>query len=222
MNENLNAKAKLLYEQNNSSPLFLKTADTCLNKNEIQIAIRILEEGLKIFPEHPLAFVLLGKANFMLGNIDIADSFIKRASELLDSTRTYTHYKKGFKFPDKPVSPFDSSRGNVFINSFADDDTEKDEENLNNNSKSIDERLSELADEVMKARIVRNENFSIPEINSEKVATDNAKLASETLANIYLSQGEKNEAIKIFEILIDRQPEKKEYYLAKISDIKSR
>ena len=222
MNENLNAKAKLIYDRNNNSPLFLKTADTCLNRNEIQNAILILEEGLKIFPEHPLAFILLGKANFMLGNIDIADSFIKRASELLDSRRTYTHYKKEFKLPDKPVSPFDSSRGNVFINSFVDDDTLKNESKFVNISKSIDNRLSELADEVMKAKIDRNENFSIPEIESETILPEKTKLASETLANIYLSQGEKNEAIKIFEILINRQPEKKEYYLGKISEIKSR
>ena len=222
MNENLNAKAKLLYEQNNNSPLFLKTADTYINRNEIINAIRILEEGLKIFPEHPLAFVLLGKANFMHGNIDIADSYIKRASELLDSRRTYTHYKKELKLPDKPVSPFDSSRGNFFIGSFVDDDSLDNEPKLSNDSKSIDDRLSEVADEVMKARIERNENFSIPEIDSEKILTDKTKLASETLANIYLSQGEKNEAIKIFEILIDRQPEKKDYYLGKISEIKSR
>ena len=222
MNENLNAKAKLIYDRNNNSPLFLKTADTCLHRNEIQNAILILEEGLKIFPENPLAFILLGKANFMLGNIDIADSFIKRASELLDSSRTYTHYKKEFKLPDKTVSPFDSSRGNVFINSFVDDDTIKNESKFVNNSKSIDNRLSELADEVMKAKIDRNENFSIPEIDSETILPEKTKLASETLANIYLSQGEKNEAIKIFEILIDRQPEKKEYYLGKISEIKSR
>ena len=222
MNENLNAKTKLLYDRNNNSPLFLKTADTCLHRNEIQNAILILEEGLKIFPEHPLVFILLGKANFMLGNIDIADSFVKRASELLDSRRTYTHYKKEFKLPDKTVSPFDSSRGNVFINSFVDDDTLKNESKFVNNSKSIDNRLSELADEVMKAKIDRNENFSIPEIDSETILPEKTKLASETLANIYLSQGEKNEAIKIFEILIDRQPEKKEYYLGKISEIKSR
>ena len=221
MNENLSAKVKLLYERNNRSPLFLKTADAYLNRNEIQNAIHILDEGIKIFPEHPLAFILLAKANYMLGNMDTADSFFKRASELLDSSHTYTHYKKVLKLPDKPVSPFDSSRGNIFINSFGDDETLKNKPKLANNSQSIDERLSQLADEVMKAKIERNENFSIPETVQETILSDKSKLASETLANIYLNQGEKNEAIKIFELLIDRQPEKKEYYLGKISEIKS-
>lgn len=221
MNENLSTKAKLLYERNNRSPLFLKTADSYLNRNEVQNAIRILDEGIKIFTEHPLAFILLGRANYMLGNIDTADSFIKQGSELLDSSQTYTHYKKVLKLPDKPVSPFDSSRGNIFINSFGDDDTLKNQLKLANNSQSIDERLSQLADEVMKAKIERNENFSIPETVQETILSDKSKLASETLANIYLNQGEKNEAIKIFELLIDRQPDKKEYYLRKISEIKS-
>ena len=222
VNENLNAKAKLLYERNTNSPLFLKVADSYLKRNEVQKAILIIEEGLKIFPEHPVAFILLGKANYLLNKIDAADSFIKQASELLDSNRTYTHYKKELKLPNKPVSPFDSSRGNIFINSFADDLTSKDNQKLDENFQSIDERLTELAEEVMKAKIERNENFSIPESDQEKISPDKSKLASETLANIYLTQGEKNEAIKIYELLIHRNPERKEYYLGKISEISSR
>ncbi|MGB5529391.1 MAG: tetratricopeptide repeat protein [Ignavibacteriaceae bacterium] len=221
MNENLNAKAKLLFERNTNSPLFLNIANTCLKKNEVQNAILILEEGLKVFPEHPLAFILLGRANHMLGNVDAADSFIKQASELLDSGRTYTHYKKELKLPDKLVSPFDSSRGNIFINSFVNDDNLKNEPKIVASSQSIDEKLAQLADEVMKAKIERNENFSIPETNQETILPDKSKLASETLANIYLTQGEKNEAIKIYEVLINRNPEKKEYYLGKISEINS-
>lgn len=47
-------------------------------------------------------------------------------------------------------------------------------------------------------------------------------LVSETLAKIYISQGELNEAIKIYEKLIERKPENKEKYLHSIEELKSR
>jgi len=47
-------------------------------------------------------------------------------------------------------------------------------------------------------------------------------LVSETLAKIYISQGELKEAIKIYEKLIERKPENKEKYLQSIEELKSR
>jgi tetratricopeptide (TPR) repeat protein len=57
--------------------------------------------------------------------------------------------------------------------------------------------------------------------------TDEAKtyehsLVSETLAKIYISQGEFKEAISIYEKLIERKPELKEKYLHSIEELKSR
>ena len=218
MNEKLISRIKLLYERNNSSPLFLKVADFYISENEADKARLVLEQGLKLFPQNPLAFILLGKLNYIQGNIDESDSFFKRASDLLDSDRTYYYYKKKLKLPDKPDSPFNFSRGNIFINSIA---SEKIEPEIDDKSESIDNRLAQLAEAMMNAKIERNDNFSVPETYNESYSSDKIKLASETLANIFLSQGEKNEAINIFKILIDRNPGKKDYYLKRIFEIKS-
>ena len=221
MNDKLVGRIKLLYERDNNSPLFLKTADSYISQNEFDKALNILEKGLKIFPEHPLAFILLGKINSLTGNFDEADSFIKQASELLNSNQTYIHYKKEFNLPDKSDSPFGFSRGNFFINNVEDEETITNESIAENKKSSIEDRLENLAEQVMNARIERNDNFSFPEANDQTNIPDKSKLASETLANIYLAQGEKNEAIKIFELLIERNPEKKEYYFGRILEIKS-
>jgi tetratricopeptide (TPR) repeat protein len=221
VDDNLIAKIKVLYDRDNNSPLFLKIADIYLSENNFQKALLILEEGLKYFPEHPLAFILVGKVNSMLGNFDAAHSYFKQASDLLDSDRTYSYYKNQFKLNDKPVSPFDSSRGSIFISTSVEkEDNTKTNEKSVDNSQSVDDRLDQLAREVMNARIEKKDDDLIPELNQNSHSPDKSKLASETLANIYLSQGEKSEAIKIFELLIDRNPEKKEYYLAKIAEIK--
>ena len=47
-------------------------------------------------------------------------------------------------------------------------------------------------------------------------------LVSETLAKIYISQGEFKEAISIYEKLTERKPENKEKYLHSIEELKSR
>ncbi|MCZ7616130.1 MAG: hypothetical protein M5T52_21890 [Ignavibacteriaceae bacterium] len=62
-------------------------------------------------------------------------------------------------------------------------------------------------------------SFSAPIVSD--YSPDKSKLATETFANIYLSQGQKLEAIKVYEMLIKRFPERKSYYEAKISEIKS-
>lgn len=219
MDDKLIARAKLIFERNNSSPLFLITSDYYLRNNEPQTAISILEKGLKTFPEHPLAFILMGKANFALGNIKLAEHYINRASDLLNSNETLTYYRKEFKLQDKHTSPFDSSRGNIFFNSLKNYSSE--EETPENKPKSVEDMLPQIADKLINARIEQNSNFTPGEINQQNYSPDKSKLATETFANIYLSQGQKDEAIKIYELLLQRNPEKKDYYLNKINEIRS-
>jgi tetratricopeptide (TPR) repeat protein len=66
------------------------------------------------------------------------------------------------------------------------------------------------------------------DILKEKKSVENvtpfkpAKLASETLAKIYLAQGEILEAIKVYEILAEKEPEKRTYYLDTIKVLERR
>ena len=221
MDEKLTARAKLIYERDISSPLFLRIADSYLRSNEPENAISILEEGLKNFPSHPLAFILMGKANIMLNEVEMAEYFFKKASKLLNTNRTYIYYKREYNLPDKQYSPFDSARGSVFINSSEDKMLNIDEEVLDK-SQPVEDRLEQIANELMNRRLEQTDNFSFKESNNLQYSPDKSRLASETFANIYLTQGQKNEAIKIYELLVNRNPEKKEYYLEKIRQIQSK
>ncbi|MBK9097642.1 MAG: tetratricopeptide repeat protein [bacterium] len=219
MDDKLSARAKLIYERDNNSPLFLRTAEYYLQIGEPQTALTILENGIKIFSEHPLAFIMLAKVFLKLGDIQKAEAYFKKSSEVLDNHLTFEHYKSEFKLSNKPSSPFDTSRGSIFINQNDDDDEY--EERINKNTDSVDDRLSEIADELMNRKIDRSEDTSFTPSAINEIAPDKTKLATETFANIYLSQGQKLEAIKIYELLIQRFPDKKEYYEAKIQEIKS-
>ena len=221
MDEKLTARAKLIYERDISSPLFLRIADSYLRSNEPENAISILEEGLKNFPSHPLAFILMGKANIMLNEVEMAEYFFKKASKLLNTNRTYIYYKREYNLPDKQYSPFDSARGSVFINSSEDKMLNIDEVVIDK-SQPVEDRLEQIANELMNRRLEQTDNFSFKESNNLQYSPDKSRLASETFANIYLTQGQKNEAIKIYELLVNRNPEKKEYYLEKIRQIQSK
>jgi tetratricopeptide (TPR) repeat protein len=220
VDEKLTARAKLIYERDNNSPLFLRIADSYLQSNNPESAISILENGLKNFPDHPLAFILMGKANVMMNEIEMAEFFFKKSSELLNTNRTYTHYKKEFNLPDKQHSPFDTSRGRVFIKS-SEDEKLKNDELITDKSQPVEERLDQIAQELMSKRLERTDNFPLREADKQQYSPDKSKLATENLAYIYLSQGQKSEAIKIYELLANRNHGKKEYYLEKIRDIRS-
>ncbi len=59
MDDKLTERAKLIYERDKNSPLFLRVADFYLRNNDPLTAVSILENGLMIYPNHPLAFILM-------------------------------------------------------------------------------------------------------------------------------------------------------------------
>jgi tetratricopeptide (TPR) repeat protein len=218
VDEKLAARAKLIYERDNNSPLFLLAADQLLKNNELKSALSILENGVKNFPDHPLAFILLAKLNFKLGDPENAEFYLKRFSELLNNVRTLTFYRKEFNLSDKKSSPFDLSRGNIFINSS--DDIFKDDIG-EVSTDSVDDRLSQIATELMKRRTEKpDESSSVTPVQKEYLP-DKSRLASETFANIYISQGKTEEAIEIYELLLQRNPDKQDYFLRKIEELRS-
>lgn len=219
VDEKLIARAKLIFERDNNSPLFLRLADNYLQENDPQTAVSILENGLMLYPNHPLAFILMAKALYLLGNIEMTESHLKKASELLNSDLTFDHYKHEFKLPDKQISPFDSSRGNIFFNSS--DEYTLNEEVVDDQPKSVEDNLPQIAEKLINTKLDQSNNISPSETNQHEYNPDKGKLATETFANIYISQGQKSEALKIYELLILRNPEKKEYYLEKIRELKS-
>jgi tetratricopeptide (TPR) repeat protein len=221
--EIFNEKVSLIFEYDKSSPLFVRQANTEIDNNNLDRAIEILTEGIKLYPDYPTAYILYFKTLSLAGEYGKALQQIKTAGDLLHSRRTYEYYLKEIENMKKRSSLFASSKGSTFIptiNYFEKDEQpslfqQEPELEMEENFEetNIDERLEDLAGEISSARL--NEITDV-DVTHSLVGDDSdsgSKIVSETLAKIYAAQGEYKEAIRVFERLIDKNPSKKGEYL---------
>ena len=231
--ETFSNKVSLIYESNKKSPLFIRKADEEIRNNQIERAVEILISGLKIYPDYAAAHFLLGRAYSLIGQFNLALKSIKTGSVLIDSSETYEYYLKEIDSARKQRSLFDSSSRTSFFFSETDltqsvisPEVKKDNEisipeKPESQLDDIDSRLEEIARDITSARL----NESSSGLNYEFSNIDNFveqnMFVSETLAKIYVTQGEFREAIEVYQKLIKKTPSKQEYYLQRISELQS-
>lgn len=208
-------KIGLIYEFNNKSPLFARVADNCIKNNEVDLAISILEHGLKIYPNYPTGYFILGMALANNGRINEAKEIILTGNKLLNSDSSKDFYIEKIDEMAENESRISPTKHSDFL----ENESEPIEE-TNNKISEID--LDELASKISKAKKIKVDNNKAIDENAYKINYDSSIIASETLADIYIEQGSFNEAIETYAKLIDIRPEKKEIYEMKIAEIKKR
>ncbi len=200
--ESFNDKVNLIYEYNKRSPLFVRVANSEIEKNNTERAAEILHDGLSIYPDYPTAHILLGKALMLLGKYKEALDSFRKGSELVNSHRVYEYYMQEVETLKKQRVLFESSPKPGFL-----------EEKGEQKSSGIS-----LEDELSSFDLM---SVTKPGSTSAKPAAAES-IVSETLANIYITQGEFKEALTIYERLLTKNPQKKDYYLKKIEELKSK
>lgn len=219
-----NQKVSLIYEYNNKSPLFARVADIEIEKNNIDDAIRILNEGLAYHPDFSVAYFLLGKAHTIKGNYGQALKFVKKGSEIIHSPKTFDYYLREIDAIKKQRQLFNVAR-------WADNNNEKlsntisnsaNQSNDNKKSQSIEETLNKLTAEINGAsNQIKEAKKQILE-NRIKDYSKNDLIISETLAKIYVTQGEFKEAISVYKKLKIKNPDKEAYFDSKISELNAK
>ncbi len=206
-------RIKLIYEFNARSPLFARVAASKIEHGNFLEAIKILEEGIRLYPSYPTPYFILAIAYAYAGNEEEAISSASIGSEIINSPQTLEHYtNKIEKITAERNSLKESKRTQFF---------EKSNEFNNgafSNSK-IEEKLDLLADLLSKAKLIpkledTDEEVQMPQVQFKKIV-------SETLAEIFLSQKNYSEAISIYEELMIQKPEKEEFYTKKINEIRA-
>lgn len=219
-------KVSLIYEYNKNSPLFVKIAGNQIEANNPDKAIEILDDGLKKYPEYPAAYFLLGKAYTIKGLYSQALKYVKRGSELIHSPKTYDYYLREIEAIKKQRSFFKATRWEDDIkddisSEAVADVSVKDIEDSLKSMPPITESIKKLNEEIMDAKETIQKAKEVASPSAKSFAESNM-IVSETLAKIYVNQGEYQEAIAVYEKLIKKSPDKKDYYEIKIEEIKIR
>lgn len=202
-------KACLIYEYDNRSPLFVRKAKKEIDSHNLDSAVEILTIGIHRFSDYAAAYFLLGKALALQGKYPEALKVYKQGSALIDSEATYEYYEKEVEELKKMRSPFNIKKRTTFVeDSFSAPDSEPLEQYRTPQPPQEDDSFFELAERLSNAKMRLPDNAKEPEFKPSATYEIEGGIVSETLAKIYASQGKIPEAIKIYEILMKRNPER--------------
>jgi len=216
-------KACLIYEFNKKSPLFVQQANKEISNNNIDEAILILESGLLQFPTYLTAKVLLARAQALKGNYSNSLKLFKTVYQLCQSKDSFNFYVQEIENIKKQKSAFEINKR---LSTWVDipDEIENEIENHSiPKSDSIDDRLSEIAQKISSIKL--NDSSRSQQNESLKIKQQNVKeksITSETMAKIFVAQGEFSEAINIYKKLVLLKPDRKTYFESKIAELEKR
>ena len=219
-----NQKVSLIYEYDNKSPLFARVADIELEKNNIDEAIQILTEGLTHHPGFSVAYFLLGKAHTLKGNYGQALKYVKKGSELIHSSKSFDYYLREIDAIKKQRQLFNVSRwaDTANENFYNQPSTVSNHTEEKKSSESIEETLNKLTAEIDGASAQIKEAKKQISATRSKDYSKNDLIISETLAKIYVTQGEFKEAITVYKKLKVKSPDKEDYFDSKISELNAK
>lgn len=206
-------RIKLIYEFNQSSPLFARVAATEIENGNYLEAIKILDDGIDLYPNYPSAFLILAIAKAYEGKEEEAKIVAKVGADLIGDSNTLTEYEKKITAIIEERNSISEALRPSFV------EEKKEEATVSEEDLALEDKLDLLAKKLSKAKIIPKEDVaddpeSIPEFTGKKII-------SETLAEIHIKQKNFDEAISMYEELLSRKPEKVEYYLQRISEIRS-
>jgi len=211
-------KIRIIYEYNRNSPLFARIANWELENNNHEAAIEILKEGLRENPDFPTPYFILGRAYCKTGDFSKALKCFKKGSELI-------HFRETYQFYLRELDSMRSSQMSPELRALASLERKKEksfQKKENERSAQLEDNLDELADKISRAKIpvITEEDSSSKYVANE--IPESSLIVSETLAKIYLAQGEIKEAIIIYEKLSKKEPSRLEYFSQRISELKSK
>jgi len=218
--ERFTEKVDLIYDFSPDTPLFVRKADSELDRNNIDGAVKILEKGLDAYPDYSTAHIILGKAYTLMGDYDNALKAFQKGSMLIGSEKTLEFYGEQLENIRRHRSPFTLTRRATFIEEPEPEHKSEDEITFD---LLEDEDLSELASRISKAKIPPPKPGESSEIQPPaKDEPGGVKIYSETMGKIYMAQGNYQEAIDVFEHLSKKDPSRRSYYQAIIFDLKKK
>jgi tetratricopeptide (TPR) repeat protein len=213
-------KACLIYEFNKKSPLFVKQANKEILLNNIDSAIEILENGLRFFPSHFTAKIILARALALKGSYSNSLKIFKDVFQAINSTDSFNYYVHEIENIKKQRSAFEMNKR---LSTWVDIPEEIEDSNktdFQTKSNSVDDRLSEIAQKISSIKLSDSSRQNSNAKSDSNINTIKEKsITSETMAKIFIAQGEFKEAIKIYQKLSELKPDRRSYFDQKIFEL---
>ncbi|KAF0151398.1 MAG: hypothetical protein FD143_1981 [Ignavibacteria bacterium] len=205
-------KVKLIYEFNKNSPLFVRVAAAEIQNGNYLEAIKILDDGIDLYPNYASAFFVLAIAKAYAGKEEEAKIVAKIGADLINDEKTFASYEKKIHEIIEERNSITETLRPSFIEEQKEEIVELQE------VLELEDKLDVLAKQLSKAKIIpKNEEYdnpvAVPEFKGQKIVT-------ETLAEIHIKQKNFDQAILMYEELLSMKPEKVEQYLQRITDIR--
>ncbi len=213
-------KACLIYEFNKKSPLFVKQANKEISLNNIDSAIEILENGLKLFPSYYTAKIVLARALALKGSYSNSLKIYKEVFQTIHSTDSFNYYIHEIENIKKQRSAFGINKRLSTWVDIPEDIDESAKKDSSIKTQSVDDRLSEIAQKISSIKLSESSRQnSNSKMGSNVNAIKEKSITSETMAKIFIAQGEFKEAINIYRKLIELKPDRKNYFDQKILEL---
>lgn len=203
-----------IYSEDKRTPLFLSKADIELRKQEYGRAVDILSEGINYYPNFAPAYLLLGKALALTGSFDLALENVKKGSDIINSKKTYDYYRDEIEKIQRRTQPQTTEETYREKDLHTPKKEQESEAKLEPRPLPVDNNIVNLVSELSESEIIYSE-----EPSKIKRTHGNGEIISETLAKIYITQGELKEAIKVYRKLKSRYPEKVDYFDKRIKEL---
>lgn len=237
--------SNLMYGSSNDTSAFIKLAESEIKNGNYERAIELLRYGIKRYPNYPSPYFLYGKVLLTLGKIKEAEDAFQTGFDLIGFDETEEYYKNLIpeieeEIPteenlkeeeefiprvEEDIKIVDSELEEVVHTANEHEPIDENTEEISNAPVKDEVDLDELADKLSNAKMDTPRDHEAPatpkkESQQEPTYSPGRGLVSETLARIYVSQGNYKEAIEIYETLIEIQPEREDYYEKKLDEIK--
>ena len=181
------------------SSSFVLLAEVLLKKNNIEKAISILLSGLRNNKNIVTARFLLGKAYYQCWKIDLALKELNKTIELApDNFAAAELLIEIYKSEKRYKDAYKTATGILFY--------------YKDNQK-LEKEIKELADliDIEKKRFSEQVLSGFRSPVNKKTKNNRDYLRTETLADIYISQNKYDEALKVMEQLIIKEPQNLDY-----------
>lgn len=193
-------KFSLVYEFNKESPLIVYQASKAIDIQDYSKALKLLNSAIDKYPNYATSYFLIAVAHAHNGDYEQAKEFLSKGNELFQENETLEYYNseiEKIKRKAEGISvDFEDTVKDVLNESFLEPDDFDQEPNL------------ELLDDEFQ----RQEHSNFENFEQQSIVT-------ETLAEIYASQNNFEEAIDIFEKLKKVKPELTERFDNRIKEL---